>query len=332
MKMCVLCAKMSKNWFFCYNQTMKKIVKATDKKSFKDLLLKKEKPQSNNQATNIASGKDSKKTKFDLSTLKNINGDQIRSLVRFTGIALLIAAAAIFGMDMYISSQNSSYAAEVVSLVEEEAVIQRVLQENPQATEAEVIVKTFETITNDLLAVNSDYAGWIEVGGTNINYPIVRGTDNDFYLRHNFQKRAIRHGAIFMDYRNAKDYSDKHVVIYGHHMRDGTMFHALDRYKNQSYLTGRETIKIRTLTGYRTYRIFSVYTGAAELTKITVNANNRDLNELMQRYKDRSIYNIDVNITGATQMLTLASCNYDFDDGRVIIHAILESVDERTGN
>ena len=313
---------------------MKKIVKSNDNKSFKNLVNLGKKPKSNNPEENVETGKTETTKKFAINKdmFKNLDMDQVRNLVRFTGFALLLAAVVLFGVDMYISSQSSGDAAEIVQLVEETAVVERVLLENPNATEAEVIVKTFETITNDLKAVNSDYVGWIEVGGTNINYPVVRGTDNDFYLTHNFQKRSIRHGAIFMDYRNATDYSDKHVVIYGHHMRDGTMFHALDRYKNQSYLNGRETIKIRTLTGYRTYRIFSVYTGSAELTKITVDANNRDLGALMQRYKDRSDYAIDVDISGATQMLTLASCNYDFDNGRVIIHAILESIDERIGN
>lgn len=184
-------------------------------------------------------------------------------------------------------------------------------------------------LTNEqLMEMNADYSGWISINGTTINHPVVQGNDNVFYLKNTFEHTYTKYGAIYLDYRNKLDYSDKHIVIYGHHMLDGTMFRDVDKYKNSSYLNGRETIVLRTLKGTRTYRIFSVYTGTANNTKIVGPTFSKSLSYYIDRYKNRSRYPINVNTNNATQMLTLSSCNYDYNDGRVIVHAILVSVDE----
>ena len=84
--------------------------------------------------------------------------------------------------------------------------------------------------TKDLSSINSDYQFWINVEGTNIDYPVVQGSDNDFYLNHDFNKNYLPAGSIFLDYRNDFE-TDYNTVIYGHHMRNSTMFGQMETFK-----------------------------------------------------------------------------------------------------
>lgn len=92
---------------------------------------------------------------------------------------------------------------------------------------------TFE----DLKAINSDTIGWINVYGTNVDYPIVQGEDNDKYIDHTAKNTYSSAGAIFLDYRNKPDLSDFNSIIYGHHMAEHAMFGDLDQFQNSTFLT-----------------------------------------------------------------------------------------------
>lgn len=80
---------------------------------------------------------------------------------------------------------------------------------------------------SELKEMNSSIAGWIKLGGTNINYPFVQGNDNSYYLTHSFNKSGNQAGWIFLDYRNNKDEYDKNTIIYGHALQTGSMFGSL---------------------------------------------------------------------------------------------------------
>ena len=111
--------------------------------------------------------------------------------------------------------------------------------------------KNMSDATNNLSSINSDYKFWINVQGTNIDYPVVQGSDNDFYLNHDFNKNYLPAGSIFLDYRNdfQKDFNS---VIYGHHMRNSTMFGQMEKFKDENlYLKIIKPlyVRFRTLSG-----------------------------------------------------------------------------------
>lgn len=86
---------------------------------------------------------------------------------------------------------------------------------------------------NKLKAINPDYKLWINIPNTDIDYPVVQGKDNDFYLNKNFNKEKSESETIFIDYRNHINLdTEKNIVFYGHHMKDGTMFNQINKYKN----------------------------------------------------------------------------------------------------
>ena len=89
---------------------------------------------------------------------------------------------------------------------------------------------------------NRDVIGWISIPGTSIDYPVVRTDDNEFYLNHNVLKEESKHGAIFMDFRNADRGQQKHIILYGHDMKNGTMFHGLLNFKQKSFFSENRII------------------------------------------------------------------------------------------
>ncbi|MGY3724212.1 sortase B [Granulicatella balaenopterae] len=177
----------------------------------------------------------------------------------------------------------------------------------------------------DLNSINSEYMGWITIKDTPIDYPIVKGSNNDYYLTRDFNKQYLSSGSIFMDYRN-EGFQDKNTVIYGHHMKNGTMFGSLKKYKDKDYLEKNKIIHIMSKNHEKlTYEIFSVYTTTsddAESIVITFN-NEEEFSAFINNICNKSIYDSDVEVKVSDRILTLSTCSYDFEDARLVIHARL---------
>lgn len=268
-----------------------------------------------------------------LKSAKNIDLRQkgqklsLNKLIRFLGVFLIIIALGLYGYDYYLSFVNEEDLREVVELLDvRDQIRDRLIEENPDLNYEEIERLSLQELHAQFEAVNSDYVGWIVVDGTKINYPFVLGSDNSFYLNHNFQKRRLKHGAIFMDYRNKSDFSDRHIVLYGHAMRDNSMFGAIDLYKRQSFFNSHSTIEIRLKNETRIYKIFSAYQVDASITRLSVPANNRSLSSLFETFTSRAMYPTNTDITNKDHILTLVSCTDDVENGRIIVHAVLQSI------
>lgn len=174
---------------------------------------------------------------------------------------------------------------------------------------------------SEFLEINPDYTGWLSVTGTRIDYPVVRGGDNAFYLNHDFEKKESRAGAIFMDYRNLGQFKDWHTVIYGHYMKVGTMFHDLHSFKALPSLTENETIVLEGLYDIKTYQIFSIYLVDANDFYLTIDVDSESRDALVNAMIEKSIVPSQFHMPSSFGLLTLATCTYEFDDARLIIHA-----------
>jgi sortase B len=251
----------------------------------------------------------------------------MNNFIRLVGVVLIVIALSLYGYDFYLSYVNQEDLREVVELLDvRDQIRDRLIEENPDLNYDEIERLSLAELHAQFESVNSDYVGWIVVNGTKINYPFVLGKDNSFYLNHNFQKRRLKHGAIFMDYRNSADFSDRHIVLYGHAMRDQSMFGAIDLYKRQSFFNSHSTIEIRLKNEIRTYKIFSAYQVDASTTRLSVPANNRSLSSLFETFMSRAMYPTSTDISGKDHILTLVSCTDDVDNGRIIVHAVLQSI------
>lgn len=174
-----------------------------------------------------------------------------------------------------------------------------------------------------LKSENSDVVAYIKVNNTNIEYPIVKTSDNNFYLNHSFDKSKNSRGWIFADYKNKFDNTDKNIVIYGHNMRDESMFGSLKNILNEEWYNNTENMNITFLTenGNYIYKVFSIYKIESEDYYIKTNfKNDEDYEKFLNTIKNRSIKNFDIKLNVNDKIITLSTCANN-NKYRIVLHA-----------
>ena len=176
---------------------------------------------------------------------------------------------------------------------------------------------------NGLKRTNPDVVGWLKVNGTNINYPFVQSSDNDYYLTHSFNKSYNGGGWVFLDYRN-NGTNNKNTIIYAHGRSDKTMFGTLKNVLNNGWLnnTNNYVIKISTETENSLWQIFSVYRIPTTSDYLQTNFNDEtEYQNFLDMIKDRSSHNFDTNVASTDNILTLSTCYNNSD--KIVVHAKL---------
>ena len=176
---------------------------------------------------------------------------------------------------------------------------------------------------NGLKRTNPDVVGWLKVNGTNINYPFVQSSDNDYYLTHSFNKSYNGAGWVFLDYRN-NGTNNKNTIIYAHGRSDKTMFGTLKNVLNNGWLnnTNNYVIKISTETENSLWQIFSVYRIPTTSDYLQTNFNDEtEYQNFLDMIKDRSNHNFDTNVASTDNILTLSTCYNNSD--KMVVHAKL---------
>lgn len=207
-----------------------------------------------------------------------------------------------------------------------EEIMQEISTAVTIVTPEEQTIKTEETYKIDFAAlkqVNSETVAFLKVNGTEIEYPIVKTRNNDFYLKHSFDKTYNAAGWIFADYRNKLNGSDKNIVIYGHNRKNGTMFSSLRNILKKEWYNNPENLKIQLITENEEliYEIFSIYQIEKETYYLQTDFNNEEeYSSFIKTLKNRSIKDFGVELTSENQILTLSTCAND-NNYRVVLHA-----------
>ena len=178
----------------------------------------------------------------------------------------------------------------------------------------------FEELKN----TNPDTLGWIQVNGTNINYPFVQTNNNDYYLNHSYNKKYNEAGWVFLDYRNNINYLNKNTIIYAHGRLDTTMFGSLKNILKSGWLndTNNYVVKLSTETENTLWQVFSVYKIPTTTDYIQTNfISDYEFNEWANMLLKRSAHNFNTSINEIDKVLTLSTC-YN-DDEKVVLHAKL---------
>lgn len=176
---------------------------------------------------------------------------------------------------------------------------------------------------NKLKEQNSDAVAWIKVNNTNIEYPVVKGSNNSFYLNHNFDKSNNSAGWIFADYRNKFDNTDKNIVIYGHNMKDNSMFGSLKNILNSDWYDNEENTNITLYTENEKciYKVFSIYEIESENYYIkTEFSDDNNFEQFVKTIKKRSIKEFNIDVSKEDNILTLSTCANN-NKYRVVLHA-----------
>lgn len=179
-----------------------------------------------------------------------------------------------------------------------------------------------------LKEINGDIYAWIDIPDTNIHYPIVQSAEDDsYYLNHTIEGKEGYPGSIYTEKINAKDFSDFNTVIYGHDMKNGTMFKHLHKYEDPEFFEKHDKITIYTETEHKTYQVFAaVVYDNRHLMYSYDNKLVEDRKAFLQSiYESRDMKNqirSDVQVDENSHMITLSTCIGGHPDKRFIVEAV----------
>ena len=175
-----------------------------------------------------------------------------------------------------------------------------------------------------LKSQNQDIAGWIYIRGTTIDYPIVQGKDNEEYLHQDFNKKKSSSGTIFLDNNCKKDFTSDNNIIYGHHMKNGTMFAQLLKFREKSFLKKHNEIMIFTPDRTIHLKVISAYAQKAQ-NKIPVTfANDEQKKAYIKKIESMSEQTIKTSRINDSHIYTFVTCSYEGEDNRTHVHAAEE--------
>lgn len=176
-----------------------------------------------------------------------------------------------------------------------------------------------------LLEINPNIVAWLVLENTIINYPVVHWTDNDRYLHHLFDGTRNAAGTLFVDYRNQRGFVDKHTIIHGHNMRDGSMFALLESYRSQAFFEEHPQFLLITPEGDYVIEIFAGFVaGVWEDSWMIGFHSYSEFDEWIRASRERSDFTSDVAVSGRDQVITMSTC---FDHYRYVLLGKLVPVD-----
>ena len=257
---------------------------------------------------------------------ENLMKETNSNLLRVCGLMFIILLAFTFGYvfyDNYISMQKDIDIKEKINTVISINDLNTLNAINEQIPENEK--KAINQEIANLYNVNPEVVAWLKVNDTNIDYPVVKTINNDYYLNHNFYLESDNNGWIFMDYRNNLNNLSDNIIIYGHNRYySGIMFGTLPNTLRQSWYENPDNQIITLDTLYETlhYQVFSVYKVYVTTDYLkTLFLDDTARLEFYNMLSERSIHNFDIKLKGSDKILTLQTCANEVE--RYVLHAVL---------
>lgn len=269
-------------------------------------------------------------------------GEIVRKIIFLTGTIVLIVSLVILIKYKVDLTNDAKLNEELSNIYHGSATTVQITDEKKEQLQKEYPKVMDEFLP--LLEINKDVIGWINIPGMNlINYAVLQGTDNDYYLTHNFNGRESVSGSLFADYHVPikPDSQPANIVVYGHNMKSGEYFGTLPYYFSMpstgdiSFYKNHPTIEFSTLYEKSTYKIFAgILTNTREEAGEVFNyhtvhnfSNKSEFDEYCANILDRtSFYNPDIDLRYGDELLTLSTCMFgsyggDTADPRWVIFA-----------
>ena len=219
------------------------------------------------------------------------------------------------GYNIFVWWQENQKNKELMGKIEQEVNI----YENKNVNDIEKYNIDFKELKN----TNSDIVGWLKVWGTEIEFPVLKTDNNEFYLTHSLDKSYNTSGWIFADCNNKLDGTDKNIVIYGHNRRDDSMFGTLKNILNKEWYENKNNLFIPFIKENKSdiYEVFSVYKIEKEDYYITTDfENDLEFKKYIDTIKSRSVKDFNIDVSTKDELLTLSTCANN-NKYRVVLHA-----------
>lgn len=232
----------------------------------------------------------------------------VLSILRILFFIVLVVST-IYIVKWYIDSKQNEKLKEKVS---ETIIIEDVENEDIK----------YKIDFEKLKSINDQVVAWLKVYGTEVEYPVVQANDNSYYLKQNLEKEYNVGGWIFADYKNKLDGTDKNIVIYGHNMKDSSMFGSLKKILEEEWYDNAENYIVEFITEneHQKYQVFSVYKIEKEDYYIKTEFKEDEFEVFINTLKNRSIKDFNIEVSDKDNILTLSTCA-DNNKYRVVLHA-----------
>ena len=258
-------------------------------------------------------------------------------------LSALIVLSIIYIVNFFSLKQEAKEQSKLLSTIniyEKEGtkqVVQNVSKDGEEKYEETAIVENTEEQkeetermlqVKELQGQNADIIGWLEIENTNINYPVLQGTDNSYYMTHNYKKENSKNGAIFLDANYNWNIPSNNLLIYGHNLGNGMMFQELLKYEKESFYQEHPIIRFTTTEEDAQYEIISVFKSRVyHKSEKNVfryyfflnNESEEEYNQFVKNAKNASLYSIDATANYGDQLITLSTCSYYVEDGRFAV-------------
>lgn len=258
----------------------------------------------------------------------------MKKAVKYVAILFVLAGIACGGV-AFLQYYNEKTAGEEYEVLREQVVKPEIPEEVPDVSETETVQPEVEAVECpiDFVALkeeNPDIYAWIQIPGTKIDYPILcRQGDNAFYLDHSYTGKKKAEGAIFTEDLNSQDFTDPNTVIYGHNMKNGSMFRDLHKYSDKAFFEDYQKVIIYMPEQMLEYHIFAAYTYDDRHILKSFNFMNTDvfstyLQEILDKRKNmRDNIEDDVVLSEESRLITLSTCTSNADK-RFLVQAVLK--------
>ena len=249
------------------------------------------------------------------------------------GASIIVFFVCIFFVISRISSDvnNENGIAEIAKAKKDNAFVFTTIKPevNDTVVYDEYSVPEVLNQYRDALDINPDLIGWIKINDTNIDYPVVKGEDNSFYLSHGFNGKKDANGCIFADINCDIYPRSMNLILYGHHMKSGKMFANLEKYNDYAFYEKHKIFSFDTIyetAEYEVVYVFRDYVHNSDDTDFKyyefVNVNSEtEFNSYMEELKNKSLYETGVKVSYDDELLTLSTCDYQQANGRFVVIA-----------
>lgn len=238
-------------------------------------------------------------------------------------ICLCVFIFSAYNIYKYLSEENANK--KLNNELMEKAIIETPNDNNDNTQENEDILP-ISVDFSVLKQENEDIVGWLYLEDSPINYPVVQSYDNDYYLRRLVNGEYNIAGSLFMDYRNDSNLEDNNTIIYGHNMKNNTMFGFLQEYKNQNYYDNHKVMYYFTPEKNYIIELFTGYT-------ISVESDIYDLSIIdsskLEELISKSDFESNTKVTEEDKIITLSTCAYEYDGARYVVMGVLKEIEKK---
>lgn len=249
---------------------------------------------------------------------KEWNQGKYRSTVRLVSACAATACVVLLG-SYYFRGRQAEGEIDSLRTMKEEAIAKGDDGRTLDIADQEVM-----STYRDLFLENPDLIGWLTIDGTTVDYPVMwTPEDPEYYSNHGFDRSESQNGLLFLDGSSSINESGGNLIVYGHNMKNGSMFADLLNYREQSYWEAHRTIQLDTLYESRTYEIASV-AEANDLELLPYGftyAYEADCEEAIANMHAIEYYDTGVSMEYGDDFLTLSTCDYSEEDGRLVVMA-----------